>query len=180
MLPHDLIKTVNLHDLKNGATEMIGILLATYVFIAWTGAWSSHSGSESTVFLILWTLYAIIVFLNSLTSRIFLLMNLARRFGEKGPHKEPRYHRQQDNRENPVGKWATANSGLKFLTALVCWGAYFLKLGDLLNWISPTKFPERGFLWSETSASFWEWVFLIYVLFSIGSFFANCKSVLKD
>ena len=61
---------------------MIGILLATYVFIAWTGAWSSHSGSESTVFLILWTLYAIIVFLNSLTSRIFLLMNLARRFGE--------------------------------------------------------------------------------------------------
>ena len=159
---------------------MTGILLATYVFIAWTGAWSSHTGSEATIFLILWTLYIIIVFLNSLTSRIFFLINLSRRFGEKRPYREPRYQRRQDNRENPVGKWATANAPLKFFTSVICWGAYFLKLGDLLNWISPTKFPERGFFWSETGASFWEWVFLIYVLFSIASFFTSCKSVLKD
>ena len=159
---------------------MIGILLATYVFIAWTGAWSSHAGSQSTVFFILWTIYSIIVFLNSLTSRIFLLMNLARRFGEKGPYRGPKRPRRQDDAENPIGKWATAGSSLKFLTAIICWGAYFLKLGDLLNWISPSKFPERGFLWSETSASFWEWALMIYVVFSIASFFSNCKSVVKD
>lgn len=116
----------------------MGVLLDVYIFVAWLGGWSTHSGFGA--FLICLLLIGLLVFAVASSyagGKLSLIMTFL----------------------------AVFSGGLSlFMAPIVACGsfvAYLLGGGDKLAAWFPSVFPPGGYLFSQVDAGIWSWMVLV-------------------
>ena len=143
---------------------MIQLFLHIYVFIAWTGAWSTHAGFAALIFLFLWLATLAIgiicaLFVPGRLSRI-ISFSVGNVFGKNAGKAALNIADGVDIAFNVVFLIPI------LICAFIATIGYLVGLGDLLSWLLSFLFPKGGYLFSETSAPWWAYIVPLYLCYN--------------
>lgn len=143
---------------------MVVLLVHIYMFVAWTGAWSTHSGLSAVVFLFLWAATLVVGFICAFFAPSILTILMS------------------NGAKQMLGKEAgrTVMNAFDFLdiardiaffipllfVAVVAFFGYLLGAADLLNWLVPSLFPKGGYLFSEASIPWYAYLVPLYLVWT--------------
>ena len=148
---------------------MIQLLLHVYVFWAWTGSWSSHAGSNSTLFACLWFLIIVLGLIRAIVPSGSLVSSLLKCCG--ADKKTRMYAQDIADCVSFVVRIVkiVPTLGLAGVATLM----YFCGSVDSISNDFPSFMPKSGYLFSNTSIPFYAWIVVIYLGWSYCSLFAK-------
>ena len=141
---------------------MLQLILHLYIFLAWTGPWSSHSGTGGAFFAFLWivtiALGLICAFIAPSIVTVFISLLVRIGFGKNAGRAAL----------NVVDAIDLFLNGITFMlpilgVAAVALFGYFMGIGDVLCRDYPMICPKEGYLFSDTSIPWYAYIAPIYL-----------------
>ena len=147
---------------------MFQLFLHIYVFLAWTGAWSTHTGLSALMFLFLWVVAVTIGIVGAFFAPSILSTIISFSVGAT-------VGRNAGKAALNIADGIDIAMNITFIIpiligAVVASLGYLVGLGDLLNWILPSLFPKEGYLFSDQSIPLWAYIvpsYLCYTYYSM-------------
>ena len=153
---------------------MIQLILHIYVFLAWTGSWSSHSGLGAAFFCCLWFatlgLGLTCAFIAPSITTVFISLLVRIGFGKDAGRAAL----------NVIDAIDVVLNGVAFMLPIlgvagVALLGYFLGLGDWLSSTFPNILPAGGYLFSKTSVPFHAYIVIGYLAWTYYSMINRFK-----
>lgn len=140
---------------------MVALLVHIYMFVAWTGAWSTHCGFSAVVFLFLWVATLVVglicAFFAPSIYTILMSNGIKQMFGKEAGRAAMNVIDFLD-----IVADITFVIPLILVVAVAFFG-YLLGAADLLNRLAPSLFPQGGYIFSEASIPWYAYLGPLYL-----------------